>query len=64
MAPLGVKTCAESEFDIFEAKKRFPDAGKVYCVLKRKVSKMRVLPKKDPFKIKICGERKKKKRCF
>jgi hypothetical protein len=28
MTPLGVKTCEESEFDIFEAKKRFPDSGK------------------------------------
>ena len=48
MTPLGVKTCGESEFDIFEAKKRFPDSGKA-CVLKRKVAKMRFLPKNDPF---------------
>ena len=34
MTPLGVKTCGESEFDIFEAKKRFPESGKT-CVLKR-----------------------------
>jgi hypothetical protein len=40
MAPLGVKTCGESEFDIFEAKKRFPDSEKAYCALKRKVTKM------------------------
>jgi hypothetical protein len=32
MTPLGVKTCKESEFDIFEAKKRFLDSGKA-CVL-------------------------------
>ena len=43
------KTCWEFEFDIFEAKKRFPDSGKAYCVLKRKVAKMRVLLKNDPF---------------
>ena len=56
MIPLGIKTCGESEdfshgfpeFDIFEAKKRFPDSGNVYCVLKRKVAKMRFLPKNDP----------------
>src|SRR3569623_1356069 len=40
MIPLGVKTCGESEFDIFKAKKCFPDSEKVY-VLKRKVAKMR-----------------------
>jgi hypothetical protein len=39
MIPLGVKTCGESEFDIFEEKKRFPDSGKA-CVLKRKVAKI------------------------
>jgi hypothetical protein len=54
MTPLEVKTCGESEFDIFEAKKHFPsgmarvlnsfrdglciDSGKA-CVLKRKVKK-------------------------
>jgi hypothetical protein len=32
---IGVKTCGESEFDIFKAKKRFPDPGKAY-LLKRK----------------------------
>jgi hypothetical protein len=37
----------ESEFDISEAKKHFPDSGKAYCVLKRKVAKMRFLPKKE-----------------
>jgi hypothetical protein len=37
---LGVKKCGEFEFDIFEAKKRFPDSEKA-CVLKRKVAKMR-----------------------
>jgi hypothetical protein len=52
MVTLGVKTCGESEFDIFEAKKtllwfresvlcfeakkRFLDSGKVYRVLKQK----------------------------
>ncbi len=62
MTPLGIKTCGESEFDIFEVKRRFPDSGKVYCVLKRKVAKMQFLPKNDPF----CGKnvRGKKKRCF
>jgi hypothetical protein len=38
----------ESEFDIFEARKRFSDSGKA-CVLKRKVAKVRFLPKNDPF---------------
>jgi hypothetical protein len=47
MTPLGVKICRESKFDIFEVKKRFPDTGKAYCVLKRKVAKMRLLPKND-----------------
>jgi hypothetical protein len=28
MTPLGVKTCEESEFDIFEAKKRFLIQGR------------------------------------
>jgi hypothetical protein len=37
--PLVVKTCGESEFDIFEAKKRFSDSGKAW-VLKRKVAKI------------------------
>jgi hypothetical protein len=36
MNPLGVKTCGESEFDIFEAKKRFPDPGKA-CVIELKI---------------------------
>jgi hypothetical protein len=40
MIPLRVKTCGGSEFDIFEAKKRFPDSEKAYCVSKRKVAKM------------------------
>jgi hypothetical protein len=31
MIPLWVKTCGESEFDIFEAKKLFPDPEKA-CV--------------------------------
>ena len=52
MTPLGVKTCGESKFDIFEAKKRFSDSGKV-CVLKRKVTKMQFLPKNE---VKMCGE--------
>jgi hypothetical protein len=39
MASLKVKTCGESEFDIFKAKKCFPDSGKA-CVLKRKVAKI------------------------
>jgi hypothetical protein len=38
MTPLEVKTCVESDFDIFEAKNLFPDSEKV-CVLKRKVEK-------------------------
>jgi hypothetical protein len=33
------KNMWEIQFDIFEAKKRFPDSGKV-CVLKRKVAKI------------------------
>jgi hypothetical protein len=55
MTPPRVKTCGESEFEIFEAKKprneykkRFPDSGK-FCVLKRKVAKMRFLPKNNHF---------------
>jgi hypothetical protein len=40
MTPLEIKTCGESEFDIFEAKKRFPDTGKAYYVLKGKVAKI------------------------
>jgi hypothetical protein len=50
------KACGESELDIFEAKKRFPDSGKACYVLKRKVTKMRFLPKNDPFRVKMCGE--------
>jgi hypothetical protein len=38
MTPLGVKIYGESEVDVFEAKKRFPDPGKA-CVFKRKVAK-------------------------
>jgi hypothetical protein len=38
--PLGVKTCGESAFDIFKAKKRFPSSRKAYYVLKRNVAKM------------------------
>ena len=53
MTPLRVKTCGESEFDIFE--KRFTDSGKA-SVLKRKVSKMRFMPKNDHFWDKMCGE--------
>ena len=34
------KTCGKSDFDIYEAKKCFPDSGKA-CVLNRKVAKMR-----------------------
>jgi hypothetical protein len=49
MTLLEVEICGESEFDIFEAKKRFSDSGKAYYVLKRTVAKMRFLPKNDPF---------------
>jgi site-specific DNA-cytosine methylase len=38
MTPLGVKTC--EEFNIFEAKKHFPDSRKAYFILKRKVAKI------------------------
>ena len=38
---LGVKICRDFEFDIFEAKKRFPDSGKT-CVLKRKIAFLRL----------------------
>ena len=48
MNPVGVKTLGESEFDISEAKQRFPDSEKA-CVLKRKVEKIAFLPKNDPF---------------
>jgi hypothetical protein len=44
MTPLGVKTCGKFEFEIFEA-----NSGKAHCVSKRKVAKMRFLPKNDPF---------------
>ena len=61
ITPLGVRSCDESKSDIFEAKKRFLDSGKAYCVLKRK---MKFLPKNDiyspyiltPFGVKICGK--------
>jgi hypothetical protein len=33
MTSLGVKTCGESEFNVFEVKKCFPDSEKA-CVLK------------------------------
>jgi hypothetical protein len=36
MTPLGVKTCGESEFDIFEANKRFPDSEKCIEAKSRK----------------------------
>jgi hypothetical protein len=49
------KQCGESKFDIFEAKKRFPDSGKA-CILKRKVAKMRFYLKTTPFGVKMCGE--------
>ena len=42
MIPLGVETRGESEFDILEEKKRFPDSRKV-CVLKRKFAKISFL---------------------
>jgi hypothetical protein len=42
MTPLGVKTCRESEFEFFEAKKHFLYSGKA-CVLKRKVAKIAFL---------------------
>jgi hypothetical protein len=37
----------EPEFEIFEAKKRFPDSGKAYFGLNRKVAKIRFLPKNN-----------------
>jgi hypothetical protein len=49
MTPLGVQICGKSEFEIFEAKKGFPDSEKAYCVLKRKIAKMRFLHKNGPF---------------
>ena len=42
ITPLGVKTCGESEFKIYEAKKRFPDSWKA-CLLKRKDAKIAFL---------------------
>jgi hypothetical protein len=44
------KTCGETEFDIFEAKKA-SHSRKAYCVLKRKVAKMIT-----PFELKMCEE--------
>jgi hypothetical protein len=35
MTHLGIKTCGKSEFDTYEAKKRFLDSGKAY-IFKRK----------------------------
>ena len=53
---LGAKTCGESEFYIFEAKQRFPDSGKAYCVFQRKVYVPKyVIVNKNEYK---------KKRCF
>ena len=49
ITPLGVRTYGESEFDIFEVKKRFPDSKKAHCVLKRKVAKVLFLSKNDPW---------------
>jgi hypothetical protein len=46
MTRLGIKTCGKSEFDIFEAKKCFPDSGKP-CILKRKVEKCDFCPNFD-----------------
>ena len=49
--------CGESEIGISEAKKRFPDSGKVHCVLERKVAKMQFLPKTTTsFGVKMYGE--------
>jgi hypothetical protein len=42
--PQREKTCGESEFDIFEAKKRFPDSEKA-CLLKRKIEKFTKIEK-------------------
>jgi hypothetical protein len=56
MTSLGVKTCGKSEFEIFEAKKRFPDSGNAYCVLKRKAAKKNFCLKTTPFGVKMCGK--------
>jgi hypothetical protein len=48
MIPLGVKTCGETEFDIFEAKNASLIQGRLLCI-EAKSSKMRFLPKNDPF---------------
>jgi hypothetical protein len=48
MTPLGVKTCGDTKFDIFEAKKPSLIQGRLY-ILKRKAAKMRFLPKNEPF---------------
>jgi hypothetical protein len=58
MTPLGVKTCRESEFDIFEAKKHLPNSGKA-CVLKRKIAFLRLfntqaLNQKSIFSLRKC----------
>ena len=58
MIPLGVKTCEKFEFDIFEAKKRFPDSGK--SCIEAKSRKMQILPKNDPFWGKNVWEKKKR----
>ena len=37
MTPRGVKTCGEFEFNIFEAKKRFPDVGEGVLYIEAKM---------------------------
>jgi hypothetical protein len=55
MTLLRVKTCGESEFDIFETKKRFSDSGKaVYW--SEKYQKCDFYLKTTPFGIIMCGE--------
>jgi hypothetical protein len=58
ITPLWVKTCGEFEFDIFEAKKRFPDSGKVYCYWSEESKKCDFCLKTTPFVVKMCGETK------
>jgi hypothetical protein len=54
MTPLGVKTCGESEFKIFEAKNTSLIQRRRMCI-KAKSRKMRFSLKNDPFWDKICG---------
>ena len=58
MTSLEVKICEGIRIWYFQSEKCFPDSGKAYYVLKRKVTKMQFLLKTIPFGVKMCGKRK------